>query len=132
MIYDDFDGSVKEEDLEGLLSHWDFKPSPGTLLKMLQGSSVAIVAREPGSPRICGYVAALTDYSVCAYISALEVRLEYRKRGIGTALLNRVTERLDVHGTYLSCAPAVIPFYESAGFKQVVGMSRRRFPASGA
>ena len=132
MIYYDFDRSVKEADLEGLLSHWDFKPPPGTLLKMLQGSSIAIVVREASSPRVCGYVAALTDRSVCAYISALEVRPEYRKRGIGTVLLNRVTERLDVYGTYLSCAAAMIPFYEAVGFKPVAGMSKRRLPASDA
>lgn len=132
MIYDDFDGSVKEEDLEGLLAHWDFKPPAGTLLRMLQGSSVVIVAREPGSPRICAYVAALTDRSVCGYISALEVRPEYRNRGIGTALLNRATERLDVYGIYLSCAPAMVTFYEAIGFKQVAGMSKRRPRASDA
>jgi GNAT superfamily N-acetyltransferase len=132
MIYNDFDKSVKEADLEGLLSHWDFKPPPGTLLKMLQGSSIAIVVREPSSPRVCAYVAALTDHSVCGYISALEVRPEYRKRGIGTVLLNRATERLDVYGIYLSCAAAMIPFYEAVGFKQVAGMSKRRLPASDA
>jgi GNAT superfamily N-acetyltransferase len=132
MIYKDFDGSVKEEDLEGLLSHWDFKPLPGTLLRMLQGSAVAIVACEPNSPRICAYVTALTDHSVCGYISALEVRPEYRNRGLGTVLINQVTERLNVYGTYLSCAAAMIPFYEAAGFKQVAGMCKRRLPASDA
>jgi GNAT superfamily N-acetyltransferase len=132
MIYEDFDGSVKVEHLEGLLAHWDFRPPAGTLLKMLQGSSVAIVAREPNSPRICAYVAALTDRSVCGYISALEVRPAYRNRGIGTALLNRVTERLDVYGIYLSCAPAMIPFYEAVGFRQIAGMGKRRQRAGDA
>ena len=132
MIYKDFDGSVTEKDLEGLLSHWDFKPPPGTLLSMLRGSAVAIVAREPNSPRICAYVTALTDHSVCGYISTIEVRPEYRNRGIGTVLLLQVTERLNVYGPYLSCAAELIPFYEAAGFKPVAGMSKRRLPASDA
>ena len=126
MNYDDFSEWVQESDLEGLLSQWDFTPPAGTLRKMLKSSSVAVVAREPGSTRVVGYVAALTDRVVCGYISALEARPEYRHQGIGTALLHQVTQRLDVQGIYLSCAQAMIKFYEAAGFKQVAGMSRRR------
>jgi ribosomal protein S18 acetylase RimI-like enzyme len=129
MNYDDFEDSVTEADLDGFLLHWDFAPPSGTLLRMLKGSSIVILAREPASSKICGYAAALTDHLVCGYISALEVRPEHRKQGIGTALLNRVTERLSVYGTYLSCAPAMIPFYEAVGFKQVQGMTKRRTPA---
>ncbi len=66
-----------------------------------------------------------TYIQACAYISALEVRPEYRGCGIGTMLLRRITDRLRVYGTYLSCAPSIIPFYESAGFKQVCGMTKR-------
>jgi ribosomal protein S18 acetylase RimI-like enzyme len=93
---------------------------------MLKGSSIAIVAREQGSSRVLGYVTALTDQVVCGYISALEVRPECRHQGIGSALLLRVADRLKVHGIYLSCAKAMVPFYEAAGFKQVVGMGKRR------
>lgn len=128
VIYSESLESVNAADLEGFLLHWDFTPAPGTLFRMLKGSSVVILARDPVSFQICGYVAALTDQVAFAYISALEVRPQFRKRGIGTALLNRMTERLTVYGTYLSCAPAMIPFYESAGFKQVAGMSKRRLP----
>ena len=130
MTYSESLESVDAADLEGFLSHWDFTPPAGTLLRMLKGSSVVILARDPDSSQICGYVAALTDHVAFAYISAIEVRPEYRKRGIGRALLNRMTERLSVYGTYLSCSPAMIPFYESAGFKQVAGMSKRRAPAA--
>ena len=126
VIYSDFSATTDEADLEGLLCHWDFVPPAGTLRSMLQGSSIAIVARVPGSSRVLGYVTALTDQVVCGYISALEVRPEYRHQGIGTALLVQVAGRLNVHGIYLSCAEAMVPFYEAAGFKQVVGMSKRR------
>ena len=130
MTYSESLESVDAADLEGFLSHWDFIPPAGTLLRMLKGSSVVILARDPDSLQICGYVAALTDNVAFAYISAIEVRPEYRKRGIGRTLLNRMTDRLTVYGTYLSCAPAMIPFYESAGFKRVAGMSKRRLPTS--
>jgi ribosomal protein S18 acetylase RimI-like enzyme len=122
--------SVLAVDLEGFLAHWDFVPPAGTLLKMLKGSSLVLLARDLHSSRVCGYVAALTDQVVCGYISAIEVRREYRKQGVGTELLHRMTERLNVYGTYLSCAPAMIPFYESAGFKQVAAMTKRRLPVA--
>ena len=129
-IYSESLESVVAADLDGFLSHWDFTPPAGTLLKMLTGSSLVILARDPHSSRICGYIAALTDQVVCGYISAIEVRPEYREQGIGTALLNQMTERLNVYGIYLSCAPAMIPFYESAGFKQVAALAKRRLPVA--
>jgi GNAT superfamily N-acetyltransferase len=127
--YVDFDESVTEGDLGGLLAHWDFAPPRGTLLRIMRSSSVVILAREPGSSIVCGYVTALTDHVACTYVSALEVRPEHRKQGIGMALLNKIVGRIDVYGTYLSCAPAMVPFYESAGFKRVQGMAKRRAPA---
>jgi ribosomal protein S18 acetylase RimI-like enzyme len=128
MTYTESLESVDAADLEGFLAHWDFTPPAGTLLRMLKGSAEVILARDPDTSKICGYVAALTDYVAFAYITAIEVRPEYRKRGIGMALLNRMTERLSVYGIYLSCSPDMIPFYESAGFKRVAGMSKRRLP----
>lgn len=113
-------------DLEGFLSHWDFVPAEGTLLTMLKQSSEVILARDVSSSTICGYIAALSDRVACAYISALEVRPEFRGRGIGTALLTQMTDRLDVYGVYLSCAPAMAEFYASRGFTAVSGMSKRK------
>ena len=83
---------------------------------MLSGSTAVILAREVESSMLCGYIAALSDGIACAYISALEVRPKYRRRGIGTTLLRQMVDRLDVFGVYLSCAPAMTPFYEAAGF----------------
>ena len=117
---------LNQRDLDGLLSHWDFSPAEGTLLAMLEQSSEVILAREVGSSVVCGYVAALSDRIACAYISALEVRPEFRGRGIGTELLSQMAERLNVYGVYLSCAPSMAEFYTSRGFTAVTGMSKRK------
>jgi len=85
---------VVAADLEGFLLHWDFVPPAGTLLRMLEGSSIVVLARDAESSRVCGYVGALTDHVVCGFISAIEVRPEFRGRGIGTELLRRATERV--------------------------------------
>ena len=117
---------LNDSDLAGFLAHWDFEPPAGTLFQMLHQSTEIILARDTASATLCGYIAALSDGVACAYISALEVRLEYQHRGIGTSLLNQMVERLDVFGVYLSCAPTVVPFYEATGFTQGVSMSRRK------
>jgi ribosomal protein S18 acetylase RimI-like enzyme len=118
--------AVTDADLTGFLAHWDFTPPCGTLLAMLKGSTHVIVAHDEASSTLCGYIMALSDGVACSYISALEVRLAYRHQGIGTALLTKMTSQLQTYGTYLSCAPDMVAFYESQGFKQTVGMSKRR------
>ena len=125
ITYTDSLESVVTADLQGFLAQWDFTPPDGTLHAMLAASSEIILARDSESATICGYIAALSDGIVCAYISAIEVRPAYRQRGIGTALLHQMTDRLAVYGTYLSCAPALVAFYESAGFSRVAGMAKR-------
>jgi GNAT superfamily N-acetyltransferase len=92
---------------------------------MLSRSS-EVVARDVESSVLCGYVIALSDGVACAYITALEVRQEFRGRGIGTALLKQIVERLDVFGVYLSCVPAMASFYQAAGFAPGFSMSLRK------
>jgi ribosomal protein S18 acetylase RimI-like enzyme len=117
---------LNRSDLSGFLAHWDFQPPAGTLFEMLNQSDELILAREVESSVLCGYITALSDGVACAYISALEVRPEYRRRGIGSTLLKQMVERLDVFGVYLSCAPKMAPFYQAAGFTSVTGMGKRK------
>jgi GNAT superfamily N-acetyltransferase len=117
---------LDHSELSGFLAHWDIEPPTGTLFEILSRSSEVILARDVESSVLCGYITALSDGVACAYISALEVRLEYRRKGIGTVLLNQMVDRLDVSGIYLSCAPALVPFYEAAGFKPGISMGKRK------
>ncbi len=117
---------LDESHLSGFLAHWDFEPPAGTLFEILSRSTEVILARDVESSVLCGYITALSDRIACAYISALEVRPEYRRKGIGTALLNQMVDRLNVFGVYLSCAPALVPFYEATGFKPGVSMAKRK------
>lgn len=126
--YSDTLDGLTAPDLEGFLEHWDFTPPEGALLAMLQNSALVVLARDSASSRVCGYATALSDGLVCGYISALEVRPEFRNRGIGSALLSRIAGRLDVFGVYLSCAPTMVAFYESRGFKPVAALCKRKRP----
>ena len=122
---------LDDADLSGFLGHWDFEPPAGTLLQILSRSTEVVLARDVESSVLCGYITALSDKVACAYISALEVRPEYRRQGIATALLKQMVGRLDVFGVYLSCAPVLVSFYEAAGFTRGISM-RRRTPGNGA
>lgn len=117
---------IEPSELDGFLGHWDFDPPLGTLLAILKGSTAVIVAREVESSVVCGYITALSDGVACAYVSGLEVRQPYRGQGIASTLLQQMVDRLDVFGVYLSCAPAMVEFYERAGFKQGIAMGRRK------
>jgi GNAT superfamily N-acetyltransferase len=124
-----YSSSIEElgrSDLSGFLAHWDFEPPAGALFEILRRSNEVVLARDVESSVLCGYITALSDRVACAYISALEVRPEYRRKGIGTALLNHMVDRLDVFGIYLSCAPALVPFYEAAGFRPGIAMGKRK------
>ena len=124
-----YSSSLKQlhrSDLAGFLAHWDFEPPAGTLFEILRRSDEVVLARDVESSVLCGYITALSDGVACAYISALEVRPEYRGKGVGTALLNQMVDRLDVFGIYLSCAPVLVPFYEAAGFKPGITMGKRK------
>lgn len=125
-LYSDSMTDLDPLELAGFLAHWDFEPPAGTLFQLLSNSDEVILVRDKETPKVCGYIAALSDRVACGYISAFEVRAEYQHMGIGTTLLKRMVERLDVFGVYLSCAPEMISFYESAGFAQGIAMNRRK------
>jgi ribosomal protein S18 acetylase RimI-like enzyme len=77
--------NLQRSELSGFLSHWDFEPPDGTLFEILSRSTEVILARDVESSVLCGYIAALSDGVACAYISVLEVRPQYRRKGIGAA-----------------------------------------------
>jgi precorrin-8X/cobalt-precorrin-8 methylmutase len=80
---------------------------------------------------VIGFVTAVSDGVVSAYVPLLEVLPSYRRRGIGTELIRRLLARLD--GLYmvdLACDEELVPFYERLGLGRVgVAMGIRRPPA---
>ena len=66
--------------------------------------------------KICGIIAA-SNYDNYAYIEELIVSNLYRRRGLGTYLINRIKQNLD-YPIYLLCFPEpyLVEFYSSNGF----------------
>jgi ribosomal protein S18 acetylase RimI-like enzyme len=105
---------VERRHLEGFFVGWPLPPSPERHLEILRGSAEVVLAKE--GERVVGFVTAISDGVLSAYVPLLEVLPEYQGRGVGSELLRRLLERLD--GRYmvdLSCDDDVVPFYERLG-----------------
>ena len=126
--YTDSTDGITEEQLDGFFVGWPSPPSTETLMKILEGSSVVVLAVDDETSRVVGFVTAVTDGVLAAYIPLLEVLPEYQRRRIGEELMRRVMERLD--GLYmvdLLCDPNMDAFYSRFGMKPAHAMAVRRY-----
>ena len=116
--------AVRADQLDGFFEGWPSPPSPEQHLALLQGSSHVVLAR-PGD-EIVGFVTAISDGVLAASIPLLEVRREWRGKGIGAELMRRMLVLLA--GCYMVdvvCDPELIPFYERFGMVPLAGLGRR-------
>jgi ribosomal protein S18 acetylase RimI-like enzyme len=67
--------------------------SPDRHLQILAGSSEVVLVREE-TGMVAGFVTAVTDGVLAAYIPVLEVRRDRRGQGIGTELMQRMLDRM--------------------------------------
>jgi len=126
--YDDRPDAADGADLLGFFEGWPDPPSPATHREILRRSDLVVLAVEEETGRVVGFVTAITDGVLAAYLPLLEVLPSYRGRGIGTELVRRMLSRLD--GLYMAdllCDDDLVPFYERLGMFRVNGMARRNF-----
>ena len=117
---------VTAEQLEGFFEGWPNPPSPARHLQLLHGSAHVVLAIEAGSDRVLGFINALSDGTLSAFVPLLEVRPECRRHGIGSELVRRMLDRLaDHYSIDLMCDADVMPFYERLGLSRMGGMAIR-------
>lgn len=126
--YTDAIQDVTPAELRGFFVGWPEPPSPETHLRMLHSSYATIIALEDG--RVIGFVTAISDGVLSAYVPLLEVLPEHQGRGIGAELVRRMRDRLaHLYMVDLVCDEDVAPFYERiGGFQRAVGFARRNYP----
>jgi ribosomal protein S18 acetylase RimI-like enzyme len=108
---------VTPEHLAGFFQGWPAPPSSQRHLEILYGSSEVVLAREEDGT-VAGFITALTDGLLAAYIPLLEVRPGRRGQGIGSELVRRMLARLA--GCYmidLVCDRDLLPFYARLGLR---------------
>ena len=126
---DSLDG-VMTEHLDGFFVDWGWPtwPDQKTHLKLLHKSSHRLLALDDESGRVVGYITAISDGVLSAYIPLLEVLPDWQGQGIGSELVRRMLERLNhLYMIDLLCDENVQPFYARHGMKPAVGMLIRNY-----
>lgn len=115
------------EHLHGFFEGWPSPPSPDRHLTVLRGSHCVVLAREGGDPHVVGFVNAISDGHLSAFIPLLEVLPTHRGQGIGTELVRRLLGELDgLYSIDLVCDEELRPFYERFEMQPLLGMALRR------
>ena len=130
------DGLGPEAFAGGFWVGWPTPPSPAVHQRMLAGSEAFVLAVDddaPSAARVVGFVNAIGDGVLAAFIPCLEVLPAYQGRGIGTELVRRLLARLgERYSVDLVCDEDVIPFYERLGLRRWNAMLLRRRDAIAA
>lgn len=99
---------------------WEESPEArATIPGMLKGSFCVIGAREPDG-RLVGMGRALSDGCSDAYIQDVVVLNEYRGKGVGSRIIQRLARHCQEHGISwigLIGEPGTQDFYERLGFR---------------
>ena len=128
MIYKTTIKNIKAEQLQGFFVDWPNPPSSKTHLTLLQNSSKIVVAIDPATDKVVGFITAISDGVLSAYIPLLEVLPEYQGQGIGQHLVEKMLEQLDnIYMIDLCCDEHLIPYYEKLGMFQSTGMVKRNY-----
>ena len=107
---------VQPRHLEGFFVGWPSPPSPERHMEILRGSAAVVLARD--GERVVGFVTAISDGVLSAYVPLLEVLPGYQGRGIGTELMRRILARLrDLYMVDLCCDSDLEPYYRRLGLQ---------------
>jgi ribosomal protein S18 acetylase RimI-like enzyme len=122
---------VAPEHLQGFFEGWPTPPTPERHLEILRGSNRVVLAREAGDPRVIGFVNALSDGVLYAFVPLLEVLPAYRGRGVGSELVRCLLEELaDLYAVDLLCDAELVPFYARFGMRPATAMAIRNYGAA--
>ncbi len=126
--YSESPQGITPEQLQGFFEGWPNPPTPETHLRILQHSDEVVLALDEETGQVVGFVTAITDGILAAYIPLLEVLPDYRGQGIGSQLMRRMLALLeDYYMIDLLCDAHLQPFYARLGMVPTTGMMLRRY-----
>ena len=85
---------ITPERPQGFFVGWPNPPSPATHLRLLAGSDYVELAVDADTGQVVGFITAISDGVLAAFIPLLEVLPAYQGQGIGATLVNRMLARL--------------------------------------
>jgi ribosomal protein S18 acetylase RimI-like enzyme len=123
ILYTESAAGITPGRLQGFFVGWPNPPSPATHRRLLEGSAAVVLALDGEGGPVVGFVTAITDGVLSAFIPYLEVLPAYQGRGIGTELMRRMLARLQhLHAIDLICDATLQPFYTRLGMRPTGGM----------
>jgi ribosomal protein S18 acetylase RimI-like enzyme len=103
-------------------SGFSAKP-PEFLAAMIEGSRWLAHAHDPAdSDRLVGFARAISDGVATAYLSTVMVDPDYRRRGVGRALVEHLVHGRDDIKFVLHTRPEAAAFYAALGFVPAANM----------
>lgn len=119
---------TSDHQLNGFFVGWPNPPSPKVHLKLLKKSSHVVLAVDDESAQVVGFITAISDGVLSAYIPFLEVLPPFQGQGIGQQLLKKMLELLsDMYMIDLMCDVELQGYYEKLGMHRSHGMILRNY-----
>ena len=116
--------------LEGFFKGWSNPPSKTTHLKILQNSYRAYIAVDTDHNKVVGFINAVSDGILTAYIPLLEVITSHQGMGIGSELLKQMLAECNNLYMVDICHDAELtPYYTKFGAFQGHASMFRNFAA---
>lgn len=127
-VYGDYEIGVNDKvevsELDSFFIGWQSLPSKAAREQVLMNSDLVVTARYQG--KLIGFATVLTDGSMFAYISLLEVLPKHQGKGVGRKLLQTVVSRLShLYSIAAITDPEIVGFYEKLGFEEITGVHKR-------
>ena len=92
MIEYKINDDIKPGELDNFFHGWKSPPSTEIKEKLLNGSDLIVAARENGI--LVGFLTAISDGAMHAFISLVEVLEVHQSKGIGSHLMDRAVDYL--------------------------------------
>jgi ribosomal protein S18 acetylase RimI-like enzyme len=114
----------------GFFEGWPNPPSEEMHRRILKESYLALVAVDTETNQVVGFVNAISDGVLSAYIPLLEVLPVYRNQGIGANLVRTLLDELqDLYMIDLCCDQELQSYYVQLGMIKSYGMIYRNYRA---
>lgn len=112
----------------GFFVGWPNPPSSETHLQLLEGSYRVVLAVEEETRQVVGFIHAVSDGVLSAYIPLLEVLPSYQGQGIGKKLVESLLDQLKhLYMIDLLCDEHLQGYYERMGMTKAQGMMVRNY-----
>jgi len=119
---------ITTENLKGFFVGWPNPPSVTKHYELLEKSSYIWLAIENQTGNVVGFLTAISDEVLSAYIPLLEVLPEYQGRGIGKKLIDKMLSTLgEIYMIDLLCDQDLQEYYEKFKMFRSQGMMLRNY-----